>query len=187
MDERFTITETPIPDVLLATRCRVEDERGWFERLFDLNEMSRALNVSKVHQVNRAVTEEAGTVRGLHFQLPPNAETKIVTCLRGRVFDVAVDLRPSSPTYLHWFGYELDPENFSALVIPKGCAHGIQALVDASEVLYIHTAPYDPSSEAGLSPLDPVIGINWPLPVSNMSARDSTEARRPQVYEGVQW
>lgn len=187
MAERFTITKTPIPDVFLATRHRVEDERGWFERLFDLNEMSETLGIKQIHQVNRAVTQQAGTIRGLHFQLPPRAETKIVACLRGKVFDVAVDLRPSSPTYLQWFGCELTSENATALVIPTGCAHGIQTLVDASEILYVHTAPYVASSEAGLNPLDPDIGIDWPLPVGSISARDSTEARRPHDYEGVQW
>jgi dTDP-4-dehydrorhamnose 3,5-epimerase len=110
----------------------------------------------------------------MHFQREPNAEMKFVTCLRGEVFDVAVDLRPGSPTYLRWHGEILSGSNHKTLVIPEGFAHGFQTLTEDCEMLYLHTASHHSGSEGGLHPLDPALSIPWPLPVAEMSARDSS-------------
>lgn len=114
----------------------------------------------------------AGTVRGMHFQRPPHAEVKIVTCLRGAVFDVAVDLRPESPTWLEWHGVVLSADAHDALVIPEGFAHGFQTLSADCELLYFHTAAWSAEAEAALHPLDPTLGIRWPKPVASLSDRD---------------
>ena len=187
MTSRFEVAAATLPGVQILTRTRVGDDRGHLERLFDAHELSPFLAGEQVVQVNRTMTVHAGTVRGLHLQLPPHAETKIVSCLRGRVFDVAVDLRSTSPTYRQWFGCELSAQNGRALLIPRGCAHGVQTLDDESEVLYVHTAPYVAASEAGLNPLDEMLAIDWPMPVSNISRRDAAECRDAASFAGVEW
>ncbi len=169
------------------TRSRLGDERGFLERVFDLDELAAYGADWQVHQVNRTVTREAGTLRGLHLQLPPNAESKLVSCLHGRVFDVAVDLRVESPTFLEWFGCELSAANGRAMLIPEGCAHGIQTLEDDCEVLYLHSSGFAPDAEAGLDPRNDSIGIPWPLPISNISKRDAAERTDSRFFEGVKW
>ena len=131
------------------------------------------------------MTREPGTVRGMHFQLPPSAETKLIRCLRGRVFDVAVDLRRDSPTFLKWSGHELSATNAHLLVIPEGFAHGFQVLEPDSELLYLHTAFYDPAHEGGLSPADPMLAIRWPLPVNGLSDRDRNHPQLTADYRGI--
>jgi dTDP-4-dehydrorhamnose 3,5-epimerase len=127
----------------------------------------------RLAQVNHSGTRRRGTVRGLHFQYPPHSETKVVTCIVGRIFDVAVDLRRRSPTFLHWFGAELSAENQQSLVIPPGCAHGYQTLIDDSELIYLVTAAYSAQAEDGINPLDPAVGIRWPEAVGEVSERDA--------------
>ena len=117
-----------------------------------------------------------GVVRGMHYQIDEHAEQKIITCLAGRIFDVAVDLRETSPTYLQWFGIELSPERPISLVIPRGFAHGYQSLEDNSLIQYLVSTPFEPAAERGLHPFDPTIGIEWPLPCSGISDKD---AQRP--------
>src|SRR5690606_8404515 len=113
-----------------------------------------------------------GTIRGLHFQYAPHAETKIVSCLQGSIYDVAVDLRAGSQTFLQWYGLILSAERQNSLVIPPGFAHGFQTLEDNTQILYLVSAPYSAADEDGLNPLDPTIGIEWPLPPSEISPRD---------------
>lgn len=150
----------------------VRDARGSFLRLFGSNEHGSHWRDRKIAQVNHASTTDRGTVRGMHFQLPPASEAKVVRCIRGRVFDVGVDLRPDSPTFLEWFGIELSPERANGLFIPEGCAHGYQSLEPGSELVYVHSAVYDPQHESGVLWNDPLISIAWPLPVSTLSPRD---------------
>jgi dTDP-4-dehydrorhamnose 3,5-epimerase len=123
-------------------------------------------------QVNHSVTAARGTVRGLHFQHAPNTEAKLIRCLRGAVFDVAVDLRGNSSTYGHWYGIELSAENERQIFIPEGFAHGFQSLTDGAELLYQHTAPYSVTSEGGVRFDDATIAITWPLAVTAISNRD---------------
>lgn len=184
---RFEVEESSIAGVKVLTRSKLGDDRGFLERLFDMEEFTHGSADLQVQQVNRTVTRSAGTVRGLHLQLPPNSETKLISCLHGRVFDVAVDLRGDSPTFLKWFGCELSESNGRALLIPDGCAHGIQTLENNCQVLYLHSAPYSPDSEAGLDPRNPTVGITWPRPVSSISERDAGELTDPEFFKGVNW
>jgi len=169
----FTIEHTSISGVRVMARARRADGRGFLERLFDDGELQPVLTGRRIAQVNRTNTQKAGTLRGMHLQVPPAAELKIVSCLRGSVFDVAVDLRPNSATFGSWFGCELTSNNGLSLVLPEGCAHGVQALVDDCDLLYIHTALHMPGAERGLHPIDPDVAIAWPLEPTELSARDA--------------
>ncbi len=173
MSSRFTIHDTPLAGLVTLARHPRRDERGGFERMFCEHDLARVLPTgSRIVQVNRSLTTTAGLVRGMHYQRPPHAELKIVTCLRGAAFDVAVDVRPDSPTCHRWHGVVLTAEEHTAFVIPEGFAHGFQALTPDCELLYFHTAAWAAEAEAGLHPLDPALAIGWPLPVAGMSARD---------------
>ncbi|WP_072397521.1 dTDP-4-dehydrorhamnose 3,5-epimerase family protein [Hyphomicrobium sp. CS1GBMeth3] len=172
---------TPLAGVAKLAHRRIADSRGCLERLYCADEMKALLGSRQIAQINHTLTLRQGTVRGLHFQHPPHAETKIITCLRGAVFDVAVDLRASSPTYLRWHGEVLRADNGAALVIPEGFAHGFQTLEPDCEMLYLHTAPYVPAAEGGLSAEDPAIGIRWPAPITELSERDRA---LPNVADG---
>lgn len=123
-------------------------------------------------QINHTLTIRKGTVRGMHFQYPPHAEAKIVSCLSGKIFDVVLDIRRKSETFLHWHGEELSGENRQSLYIPEGFAHGFQALSDNCELLYLHTAPYTKNAEGAFNTIDPRLAIRWPLPITEMSERD---------------
>ncbi|WP_295434379.1 dTDP-4-dehydrorhamnose 3,5-epimerase family protein [uncultured Thiodictyon sp.] len=169
---RFTFTATPLQGLMLIQRHPIGDQRGYLERLFCSDELAALLAGRAVAQINHTLTAKQGTVRGLHFQHPPHAETKLVTCLKGEVFDVAVDLRRGSPTFLHWHGERLSADNHRTLVVPEGFAHGFQALTDDCELLYLHTTAYRADAEAALNALDPRLTIDWPLPIIERSARD---------------
>lgn len=182
---RFACTPLAIPGVVAVQRQRIGDARGSLSRLFCAEELAAAGWTWPVAQINHTHTARAGTVRGMHYQRPPHAEAKLVTCLRGRVWDVAVDLRTGSPTFLHWCARELSAENLTALLIPPGCAHGFQALTDDVELLYLHSAAYAPEAEGGLRPTDPQLGIAWPLPVAGLSARDAGHALLDEYFSGL--
>jgi dTDP-4-dehydrorhamnose 3,5-epimerase len=170
---RFIVRETSIPGVRVLDRHRARDDRGAFSRLFEHDALAGLGWSGGVHQVNHSRTTSAGTVRGLHYQEPPDAEDKLVTCLHGEIWDVTVDLRRESPTYLLYVHVVLSEVNGASVLIPRGCAHGFQALSDDVDLIYVHNAPYRPATERGLHPLDPLLGIVWPLPVSKMSPRDA--------------
>lgn len=148
------------------------DERGFFARTWCRRELSEAGLDVDLAQESLSYNARRGTLRGLHFQRPPHEETKIVRCARGAIFDVIVDLRPESPTYLEWEGVELTAENRRALYIPKGCAHGFQSLAEDTEVLYQISSFFAPEAAAGCRYDDPAFAIAWPLPVSVISERD---------------
>lgn len=183
--QRFKRIATPIEGVFVVERQRIGDSRGFLSRLFCAEELAEVGFTLPVAQINHTLTETAGTLRGLHFQHPPAAEDKLVSCIRGAVFDVAVDLRAGSPTFLRWHGVELSADNNRALMIPQGCAHGFQALVDGCELLYLHSRPYAPAAEGGLNPLDPQLAIAWPLPVTIMSRRDAGHPLVEANFTGV--
>ncbi len=169
----ISATPTPLAGLWQIDRHAHVDSRGSFARLF-CDDVLRSVGWDRpIRQINHSVTEQRGIVRGLHFQFPPHGETKLVTCLSGAIFDVAVDLRCGSPTYLHWHGIRLDENNRRSLLIPRGFAHGFQALSDHAVMIYLHDAAYDPNGEGGISPLDPRIAIAWPLAVTALSARDA--------------
>lgn len=175
----LTLHTTPLPGLMVVETRPVGDQRGSFARLFCAQELAPLGLPGPIAQINHSCTSVQGTVRGLHFQRPPKAEAKLVRCLRGRVFDVAVDLRKGSATYLRWHAVELSPENHLAFYLPQGFAHGFQTLTPDCELLYLHTEFYSPEHEGGLRFDDPALGIAWPLPVVGLSARD---AAHPLVH-----
>lgn len=185
MSSRFAVSETTIPDLLMVRHEPLGDDRGELERLFCLDVLRSSFADRNVVQINRTLTKQVGAVRGMHYQLPPSAETKVVTCLRGRVLDIAVDLRADSPTFLKSYAVELYSDAHHSLLIPEGFAHGFQTLECDSELLYFHTAFYDPASERGLVPTDPALGIDWPLPISQISTRDAQHPLVDDNFEGV--
>lgn len=185
MSQRLLIQPTAIAGMMMIGRQPIEDQRGWFERLFCAEELKAVTGGKPIVQINRSLTRRRGTVRGLHFQYPPHAEIKIVACLRGEVFDVAVDLRAGSPTFLRWHAERLSAENRRMLVVPEGCAHGFQTLADDCELLYLHTAPYTPAAEGGIHPQDSRLGIPWPLPIAELSERDRALPALDATFEGI--
>lgn len=136
-------------------------------------------------QINHSITRKKGAVRGMHFQYPPHAESKIVMCLRGKAFDVAVDLRSYSPTFLRWHGVELSPGNRNAFCIPEGFAHGFQTLEDETELLYLHTEYHAQPGEGALNVADPRLGIVWPLAITEISDRDRSHAFITPGFAGI--
>ena len=149
-----------------------EDDRGFFARWYCEKEFADAgLNTVFV-QCNQSGTYGTGSIRGMHFQYPPHAEVKLVKCVKGKIFDVIVDIRKGSATFLQWFGIELSDENKKALYIPKGFAHGFQALTDYAEIIYMVSSPYNRDSEGGIRYNDVEAGIEWKLPVNKISDKD---------------
>jgi dTDP-4-dehydrorhamnose 3,5-epimerase len=149
-----------------------EDERGFFARTWCRQELSAQGLDTEIAQESLSFNRRRGTVRGLHFQRPPHEETKIARCMRGAIFDVIVDLRPRSATYLGWQGFELTADNRRAIYIPKGFAHGFQTLTDDAEVAYQISAFYAPEAAAGYRYDDAAFGVVWPLPVAVIGKRD---------------
>lgn len=166
--------ETGISGVVIVEAEPVEDHRGSFSRLHCARELEAVVGERRIVQINHSLTRAVGALRGLHYQRAPHAEMKIVRCLRGRVFDVAVDLRHESPTFLGWVSCELAPGNGRALVIPEGCAHGFQVLEPDSELLYLHTAFYSREVEGAVRFDEPRVGVAWPLEPTDLSERDRT-------------
>lgn len=161
------------------------DDRGSFGRLFCRKEMAEAGIPSEIAQVNHSCTAVVGAIRGLHFQHPPATETKVIRCVRGAVWDVAVDLRAGSPTFLQWRAVELRADRPTMIVIPDGFAHGFQSLTDDAELIYFHSAFYAPEHEAGIHAMDARLGITWPLPVTQQSARDQNLPFVSPDFEGL--
>jgi len=173
MSRHFDILDTPLEGLRLIQRKPIGDTRGRFERLYCSDEFQGLMPGKGIVQINHTLTTKRGTVRGMHFQRSPYAETKFVSCLRGEVFDVAVDLRQGSPTLLYWHAEVLSADNHRTLLIPEGFAHGFQTLADECEVLYFHTAVYQPGAEGGLNPRDPRLAIHWPEAITELSERDA--------------
>lgn len=168
----MNFSETSVADALLIEPAAIRDDRGHFARIWCTEEFAREGLPAKMLQMNVGYSLKKGTLRGLHFQAYPHEECKVVRCTRGRVFDVVADLRANSSTYGRWFGVELTPENGLSLCVPEGCAHGYQTLKDDSEISYLTSAPFVASAARGIHYLDPKLRINWPLPVSIISAGD---------------
>jgi dTDP-4-dehydrorhamnose 3,5-epimerase len=178
--------QSSIEGLHIIQRNPLIDSRGFFERLYCTNELESIINNRKIVQINHSFTKKSGSVRGLHYQIPPYSEMKIITCLRGKVFDVAVDLRKNSPTFLKWHSEILSEDNFKTIIIPEGFAHGFQTLTDDSELLYFHTTKYTPKSGAGINALDSKIQVKWPLQISNRSLRDENLPFITSEYTGIQ-
>ena len=185
MSQHFTLTDTTISDLVVLERKPIKDNRGLFERMFCKDELSRVLQGKSIVQVNHTHTKKVGALRGMHFQYPPHAELKFVSCLKGEVFDVAVDLRQSSSTFLRWHAEVLSADNFKIFVIPEGFAHGFQTLTEDCEMYYFHTAAYSTESEGALNALDPRLNITWPKSITEQSERDQAHPMLGEDFDGV--
>ena len=179
------VNTTEINGVSLIELSSFQDERGSFTRWYCEEVLKDILGGRKVVQANHSTTASVGAIRGLHFQHAPYAETKLIRCIRGAVFDVVVDLRANSETYLQVFSVELREGDDRLLKVPEGCAHGFQVLECDSELLYLHTQPYAPAFEGGLRYNDPAVAIEWPLAVVDVSDRDLNHPLIDDQFSGV--
>ncbi len=182
----FLVTQTPLSGLNVVQRKPKRDSRGFLCRMFCSEELVAAGWAGPIAQINQTGTLRRGTVRGMHFQYPPHVEAKLVTCVRGAIFDVAVDIRRSSPTFLHWHGEYLSGENARALLIPVGFAHGFQTLEDSCELNYLHSCAYAPHSEGALNAADPRLSIAWPEPIGEMSPRDAAHPFIGGHFAGIE-
>ena len=179
------LNETPLKNLKVIEHKPYKDKRGYLSRLFCKKTLSHLLEGKIIQQINRTLTRKKGTVRGLHFQHKPNAETKIISCLSGKVWDVAVDLRKGSPTFLSYHAEILAGDNHKSYLIPEGFAHGFQTLTPDCEMLYFHTAYYYKDLEGAISSVDPMIKINWPQPITECSDRDRNNLMLTSDFKGI--
>jgi dTDP-4-dehydrorhamnose 3,5-epimerase len=167
------LIQTPLNDAYLIELDRIGDQRGFFARIFCAKEFENLGIVRQFAQINDAFSVQKGTLRGLHYQIAPSSEVKIVRCLSGGIWDVIVDLRPESSTFCRWFGAELNEDNRLMMYAPRGFAHGMLTLVDNSEALYLVSDFYDPGRERGIRWDDPHFAINWPISPTEISLKDA--------------
>jgi dTDP-4-dehydrorhamnose 3,5-epimerase len=161
------------------------DSRGWFARFYCKDEFKKIGHTEEWVQLNHSFTQAKGALRGMHFQKKPYSEIKMVRCISGSIYDVIVDLRKDSPTFLQWYGTELSAENKKMLYIPEGFAHGFQALTSNCELIYHHSEYYTPQAEAGIRYDDPLVGIRWPLGISEISERDLSHPFLNDHFKGL--
>jgi dTDP-4-dehydrorhamnose 3,5-epimerase len=185
MISRFEIQKTLLSGLNVIVRKPLGDSRGYLERIFCIDELGDVFGNRSIVQINHTLTQNKGTVRGMHFQYPPHSEMKLVSCIRGSVFDIAIDLRCDSPTFLQWHSEILSEDNHKTFAIPEGFAHGFQTLTNDCEMLYLHTSAYVQDAESGLNPNDPKLDIKWSLPISEISSRDSNHALISDDFKGV--
>jgi dTDP-4-dehydrorhamnose 3,5-epimerase len=181
----MTFTPATLKGAYLVQPEPFSDERGWFARTYCKREFSAIGHIKEWVQLNHSFTRETGSIRGMHFQLPPHAEIKMVRCVAGAVWDVIVDIRQQSPTFLQWYATELSARNRSMLYIPEGFAHGFQTLEPDTELVYHHSEYYTPGAERGMLYNDPLINIQWPLRVTHVSARDQSHAALNESFKGI--
>lgn len=181
----FAATETSMDGLVTLKRNVHKDERGSFFRLFSQSNLSPLGWPSKIQQVNFSSTARRGTIRGMHVQPGGTPEYKLVTCVRGFVWHAVVDLRNDSETFLSWEAFELSDTNSLSLLIPPGVAHGFQTLSDDVELVYCHSAPYEPESEIGVDPFDEMLGIPWPLAATAISDRDRGHRPLSPSFKGL--
>lgn len=178
-------TQTELSGCYTVDLQPFSDERGWFARTYCKNEFAAIGHDAEWVQLNQSFTRTKGTVRGMHFQLRPFEEIKLVRCIAGSVFDVVVDIRKDSPTFLTWTGVELSAANKRMIYIPRGFAHGFQALTGDAELIYHHSQFYTPGVEGGIRADDPMLGIQWPLPVTGLSDRDQQHPLLDDHFKGI--
>ena len=178
-------TELPLKSACVIDSEPFEDKRGLFERIFCEKEFKEISHSKKIVQINHSFTKEKGTLRGMHYQEPPMTEIKMVKCLRGSVYDVIIDLRKGSDTFLKWFGETLSSDNRRMMYVPEGFAHGFQCLTNDVHMIYFHSKKYNNSFENGLNPLDPVLSIKWPLKIRNLSFKDQNFISLKENFIGL--
>jgi len=183
---KLEIESTPFNGAYVICTDAFRDDRGVFARWFCNYELKAIMNNEQILNVNFSKTISKGTIRGMHFQYPPNTETKLVRCIRGKILDVIVDIRKGSPTFLQHYSIELSDENMKMLYVPKGFAHGFQSLEDNSEIMYLVTEYYSAKNESGLNPTDKTLNIKWPIEITNISSKDKN---RPEIdfnFDGIE-
>jgi dTDP-4-dehydrorhamnose 3,5-epimerase len=185
MSQRFNFIESSLKGLYKIVKKPIEDERGFFSRFFCAEEFKKLGFRKPIAQMNHSFTKQKGAVRGMHFQYSPYTEAKIITCIRGEIFDVAVDIRKDSPTFLQWHAEVLNENNQSSLYIPDGFAHGFQTLTENCELLYIHSSFYQHDAEGGLNVLDRELSIDWPLEISEISERDQNHPMINKSFKGI--
>ena len=183
---RLQFQKLKLEGLFLITREDLGDERGFLSRFWCSHEMRTTGWLNEIAQINFTFNKESGTVRGMHFQKRPYGEKKLISCLKGAIWDVAADLRPDSPTYLKWHAEELTEKNKKAFLIPEGFAHGYQTLTDDVELLYCHSKPFNKDSEGGVNPTDPLLEIEWPSEITVISSRDSNHPLIDDNFNGIQ-
>lgn len=178
-------TELSLKGSYLIDISPIADERGWFARTYCKKEFAEIGHIKEWVQMNHSFTNYKGTIRGMHYQVAPYKEIKLLRCISGVIYDVIVDLRNDSATFLQWFGIELSADNKKMLYIPEGFAHGFQALSDNVELLYHHSEFYTPDAEGGIRYNDQQLSIRWPLPVTVISERDANHPYIDKNYKGI--
>jgi dTDP-4-dehydrorhamnose 3,5-epimerase len=181
----MTFSPTPLNGSYIIDLEPRQDNRGWFARFYCKDEFKKIGHQKEWVQLNHSVTYLRGSLRGIHFQNPPYSEIKMVRCVAGKIFDVIIDLRKNSKTFLNWFGVELSSANKKMLYIPEGFAHGFQCLTDNCELIYFHSEFYSPVSESGIRYNDPLANIKWPLPVIELSQRDESHPYLDENFKGI--
>ena len=178
-------TPTPLTGSYTIDLTPFSDNRGWFARTYCKDEFQQIGHTKEWVQINHSCTVQAGALRGMHYQLPPFQEIKMVRCIAGAVYDVIIDLRRGSASFLQWFGMELSAKNRKMMYIPEGFAHGFQTLAAGSELIYQHTERYTPAAEKAVLYNDPLVGIQWPLPPSDLSDRDRQHPLLDKNFTGI--
>ena len=186
MDNKLNIIQTGFEGLLIIEPNSYRDERGAFSRIFCEDELKCIFKDNHIKQINHSVTVEKGTVRGMHFQYPPYAEVKMVKCIKGSVYDVVIDIREKSETFLQSFTIALSSKNQKMIYIPEGFAHGFQTLEDNSELVYFHSNIYTPKNEGALNINDPLLSINFPLDIINLSKRDEIHTFLDENFKGIE-
>ena len=179
------IKQTPLQNAFVIEPEPFRDDRGLFARVFCRQELRNILHNKNIVQINHSLTRQKGALRGMHFQYPPKSEIKMVKCLRGSVFDVMIDLRQDSSTFLKWHGEVISEENLKMMYIPEGFAHGFQTLEENCELIYLHTEFYSHEHEGGVRHDDPKVGISWPLEATDVSERDKNHPLLSNVFAGL--
>ena len=183
--DNFFFTDTHLDGLKIAKRNQVGDSRGYLSKIFCIDTMSSAGWVKPIAQVNHTYTKNKGTVRGFHYQHHPYAEMKLVSCIKGKILDIAIDIRKDSPSFLQWHSEILSEENLSALLIPEGFAHGFQTLEDDCELMYLHSEKYKNLAEDGIRYNDPKLNLSWPLDVIEVSDRDQNHPLLTNKFLGI--
>ena len=183
--DRLKFKKLNFDGLFVVSRKVLGDERGFLSRIWCAEEMIQAGWNGKIAQINHTYNQKLGTVRGMHFQRKPYGEQKLVSCIKGSIWDVVVDLRAESQTFLQWHAEELSEKNNRALMIPEGFAHGYQTLTDDVELLYCHSNSFDEASEGGLNPKDPRISVEWPSEITVISPRDLNHPFLTNDFNGI--
>jgi dTDP-4-dehydrorhamnose 3,5-epimerase len=186
VSSRFNFIATPLSGLYKAERMLIEDQRGFLSRLFCTDDFKDIGFEKAIVQINHTLTYKKGVIRGMHYQNPPHTEAKIITCTHGEIYDVVVDLRKDSPTFLEWHSEILSATNQNSLVIPEGFAHGFQTLSKECNLLYMHSNFFTSESEAIFNVLDPRLAITWPIKITEMSERDKYSPMMSDIFEGIE-